>query len=161
MDTAITLPFADGAYEFDLGLAQINEIQDKCGAGIGAVYARLMKGRYVVGDRPVGNPLEAEYYLADIVETLRQGLIGGGKGQVDGQDVTVTAYRANQLIDRYVLAPGRPIEESWMVAAAVMGARMIGFDPPEKESAPKQAKKKAPRSGRAGSITPEPSSTAQ
>lgn len=90
-ETAITLAFGNGEYAFRLGLAQIAEIQNRTGAGIGAVYARLLKGRYILGNGDsYGNPGEAEFFLADIIETIRQGLIGGGSGVADGLPITVT-----------------------------------------------------------------------
>jgi hypothetical protein len=158
MNTAIDLAFADGTYTFDLGLAQINEIQSKCGAGIGAVYARVCKGRYFVSDMAIGNPAEADYRIEDLVAVIKQGLIGGAKGVVDGQEVPVTAFRANQLVENYVLAAGQPLKDAWTIAAAVLTARIEGYDPPKTDEKPKpESKKKASKSGRAGSTTQEPS----
>jgi hypothetical protein len=162
MSTAIDLAFADGVYTFDLGLAQINEIQAKCGAGIGAVYARVCKGRYLAAGLAIGNPMEAEYRIEDLIAVLKQGLIGGAKGIVDGQDVAVTAHRANELIENYVLASGKPLKDAWTLAAAVLMARIEGYDPPKDAPKPRsdESKKKAGRSGRAGSTIREPSPTA-
>jgi hypothetical protein len=159
--TAIDLAFADGVYTFDLGLAQINEIQSKCGAGIGAVYARVCKGRYLVSGLAIGNPEEASYRIEDLVAVIKQGLIGGGKGVVDGQDVVVTAFRANELVENYVLASGKPLKDAWTIAAAVLTARIEGYDPPRDAPKADEGKKKARKSGRAGSTTQEPSPTAR
>lgn len=162
MNTAITLAFADGDYDFDLGLAQISEIQDKVGLGIGAIYARLLKGRFFAEEKAIGNPLQGEYHIEDIVSTIRQGLIGGGKGIVDGKQVEVNAHRAGQLVERYVLAPGNPLKDAWALAAAILMARIEGYTPPEEtKPQPAEGKKKAGRGRRAGSTTPEPSPTAQ
>jgi hypothetical protein len=162
MSTAIDLAFADGIYTFDLGLAQINEIQSKCGAGIGAVYARVLKGRYFIAELAIGNPAEAEYRIEDLIAVIKQGLIGGGRGVVDGQDVVVTAFRANELVENYVLAAGKPLKEAWTIAAAVLTARIEGYDPPKKDAAKAdEGKKKAATKRRAGSTSQEPSPTAQ
>lgn len=126
MRTHIDLAFADGEYRFALGLAQIHEIQVKCKAGIGAVYARVLQGR--VADAPeIGHPLYAAYQVDDIFETIRQGLIGGGQGRVDGQDVTVTAMRANELVERY--AHPAPLADMWSLAAAILFAKIEGYAP--------------------------------
>jgi hypothetical protein len=160
VQTAIELAFADGSYTFDLGLAQINEIQNKCGAGIGQIYSRVLKGRYVMGDVAIGNPLEAEYRVEDLLNVIRQGLIGGGKSVVDGEELPVSAHRANQLIETYVATA--PLREAWTLAAAILTARIEGYTPPEgeKRKRPPAQKKRAGRRARAGSTTQAPSPTA-
>ena len=149
MQTHINLYFADGEYRFALGLAQIHELQTKCGAGIGAIYARVLAGR--VPDNPkIGHPMYAAYDQRDLTETVRQALIGGGEGMVDGQPVKVTALRANELVDRY-LHP-MPLARQWDLAAAILYAKIEGYQPAEEE-----AKKKAPRAkktAKGGSTTP-------
>lgn len=137
MQTHIDLAFADGEYRFALGLAQINELQNKCGAGIGAIYARVLQGR-VAADPTVGHAGYAAYRIEDLRETVRQGLIGGAQGIVDGQDVTVSAMRANQLLETY-LDP-MPIGEQWNLAAAILYAKIDGYAPAQEEA----DKKKAP-----------------
>jgi hypothetical protein len=136
VQTHIDLAFADGTYRFALGLAQINELQIKCNAGIGAIFARVLQGR-VTEDVSTGHPAYAAYYLTDLTETVRQGLIGGGSGIVDGQEVKVSSLRANALIDNYLLA--LPLMEQWDLAAAILHAKIIGYtgdadDAPEKKS---------------------------
>lgn len=139
MQTHIDLFFGDGTYRFALGLAQIHELQTKCKTGIGAIYARVIQGR-VEGDNSVGHPAYAAYHLDDLVETVRQGLIGGAWGMVDGQEVKVGPMRANELVERYALA--MPLGELWNVAAAVLFAKIEGHKPPDED------KKKAPRAKR-------------
>lgn len=128
MQTHIDLPFADGEYRFALGLAQIHELQTKCKAGVGAIYARVLQGR--IPDQPdVGHPLYAAYAIDDLYETIRQGLIGGGEGRVDGLAVPVTAARANELVERH--AHAMPLADAWKLAAAILFAKIEGFEPPE------------------------------
>lgn len=126
VQTHIDLAFADGEYRFALGLAQIAEIQRKCDAGIGAIYARVLQGR-VGADVTVAHSGYAAYRHEDLVETVRQGLIGGGQGVVDGQDVKVSSLRANELVERYLLA--LPLVEQWNLAAAVLFAKVEGYEP--------------------------------
>ena len=144
MQTHIDLPFADGVYRFALGLDQLHELQTKCRAGIGAIYARVLAGR--VPDQPeIGHPLYAAYQIDDLVETIRQGLIGGGEGLVDGQPVTVTPMRANDLVSRYgPNAPGVSLSDLWTTAAAILFAKIEGYSPPDgAEPSPIDDKKKA------------------
>lgn len=129
MANYIDLDFADGEYKFALPLAQIDELQRKCGAGIGAIFGRTIKGAHRSGDDIILAPGQAEFYAADIIETIRQGLIGGKQGTVDGQDVVVTPPIANRLITNYVL--NQPLSHAWELAVAILGAVIVGYTPPE------------------------------
>lgn len=132
MQTHIDLAFADGTYRFALGLAEIHELQTKCKVGIGGLYARVLQGR-VADDVTVGHPAYAAYHIDDLVETVRQGLIGGGQALVNGQEVKVGSLRANELVERYLLP--LPLMEQWNLAAAILHAKVDGYeDPAEKKS---------------------------
>lgn len=156
MQTHINLEFADGEYRFALGLAQINELQEKCGAGVGAIYARVLQGR-VAGDLGVGHPGYAAYRAEDLRETIRQGLVGGGEGMVDGSEVKVSALRANALVERYV--DQMPLKEQWDLAAAILFAKIEGYQPAEDDADKKKVT--STTSEPLGSTMPEPSPTAQ
>lgn len=144
MQTHIDLAFADGTYTFALGLAQIHELQTKCKIGIGGLYARVLQGR-LTEDVTIGHPAYAAYHLEDLVETVRQGLIGGGVGMADGKEVKVGALRANELVERYLLP--MPLTEQWELAAAILFAKIEGYTPPvvagedKKKAAPSRRKK--------------------
>lgn len=139
MSNTIDMEFGDGEYTFGLPLPQINELQNKCGPGpqgfIGAIFARVLTGAVSVTDELTGetkvylDPARAQFSIADIVETIRQGLIGGGKGVVNGEEIEVTPAIANRLINAYVL--DRPLKGSWEVAVGILGACIHGFDPPK------------------------------
>lgn len=157
--TEINLPFADGVYRFALGLQQIDEIQRACGGvnnggGIGAVYARVLAGRIPGAVQEPGHPAYAAYSQADLLEPVRQGLIGGGAGEVDGQPVKVTSIRAAELIERYFLP--LPMAEQWTLAAAILFAKIEGYEPAKVAVAAGAQKKTA-----AGSTTRGRSQTAQ
>lgn len=154
MKTEIELPFADGVYAFRLGLAQIDELQRKCDAGIGAIYARLLKGRYInpVDGGTFGAANEATYRMADVHETIRQALIGGARGTVNEQPVQVTAHRATELVTAYV-APAAPLAEGWTLASRIMSALIDGYEDPT-------AKKKDLKGETASSTTPRRSRSA-
>jgi len=140
MQTEIDLPFADGRYLFKLPIRRIVEIEEKAGP-IDLVKHRLLHGGWSIHD---------------VVETIRQGLIGGGKGEVNGIAVEVTALRANSLIENYV--DGHAIAEHHLTAKAIIAALYVGYAPAQ------EAKKKAPvkprqkrSTGASSSTTSEPS----
>lgn len=137
--TALELKFADGDYLFDLKLPQLAELQRIRDAGIFKIYGRVLKGRYMLGDNPVAVPEDGEVYAEDLIETIRLGLIGGGKGMVNGQEVSVPALRARSLVETY--CHPAPLREIWAIAAAILAARIEGFTPPA-------GKKKAQRRGK-------------
>lgn len=148
MQTFIDLPFANGTYRFRLTLPGIVEIQRATGAGIGAVFARLIRGRYRQRGSEehdtFGLPNEGEFHKDDLLETIRQGLIGGGMGWVDGVEVPVSPLKANELLLTYCF-PARPINEAWTLATAILTVAMTGYEPPD-------AKKKSPTKP---SVTPK------
>jgi hypothetical protein len=132
----IDLDFADGSYTFALPLARIAELERKCGAqgesvGIGKIFSRVLKGCIQTGGEVVMLPTQGEFFAIDLIETIRQGLIGGARGVVDGADIKVTPQLAERLITGYVL--DRPLQESWSMAASILGACIIGYDPPKKD----------------------------
>lgn len=134
MANSIELDFADGAYLFALPLERIDELQRKTGSGIGGLFARVVKGANRIGDDVVLAPGSAEFYALDLIETIRQGLIGGGRGVVDGKELTVTPVLAQRLVANYVL--NRPLAEAWELAVSILGAVIVGYD---------DGKKKAPQ----------------
>lgn len=158
MQTWVDLKFADGAYTFKLGMAQIVEIEQKCGSGIGAIYARTIKGRYGYQDGEI-YPEQAEYKFAELLEVVRQGLIGGNAGIVDGKPVTVSSVRAGDLIERYVVGASdqrMAMTQVWSLAFAILAALIEGYTPPKKgEPAPSRPTRRKKSTG------PESSPTAQ
>lgn len=132
MQTWVDLPFADGVYTFKLGLGQIAEIEKKQDAGLGRIFARTMAGRYSY-DVDAILPAEADYRFGDLVEVIRQGLIGGNHGLVNEADVPVSAARADQLIRNYLTNAAderMPVKAVWALAATVLGSLIEGYSPP-------------------------------
>lgn len=106
----ITAPWGDGEHLFKLTVAGLLELEEKTKSPFAVVFGRATAGGYSV---------------ADISETLRLGLIGGGKSPIE----------AKKLVDRYLL----PLSESAPVARLVLMGVMFGFEasPPGKaEAAP-------------------------
>ncbi len=123
MQNHVTLEWADGSYDFKLPWAACSDIEQKSNAGIQVIYERMMAG---------------QAHLADVSEIIRQGLLGGSGGEVDGQTVECKPVVVNRLIERYVTGPDRrPFAENWAVAQVVLHGFMHGYEPSE------GAKKKA------------------
>lgn len=99
-DARVTVAWGDSpAMTFRLAIAQIFELEEKCGIGIAALHRRVQSG---------------DWYARDLVETIRLGLIGGGT-------LPVPALR---LVARYVEA--RPLLESVPVAEVILMSALIG-----------------------------------
>lgn len=107
----IELAWGDGDHVFNIAkLGQVFELEDKCGCGVVEVLNRLREGRWKV---------------VDIRETIRIGLIGGGKSAAD----------ALLLVKRYV--DEAPWAENVLTAQMVLMAAIVGVqgDNPKKEEA--------------------------
>jgi hypothetical protein len=112
-DRTVTLAWGDGDHAFNLKLqSQIEELEDKCGCGIAEIFNRLREGRWK---------------LADVRESIRIGLIGGGK----------TPVQALALVKRYI--DERPLAESVLAAQMTLMATIVGAPsqpPAEPEAKP-------------------------
>jgi len=129
MQQSIPLPFGDGEYQFRLSWAGASEIERKSNATILVIFDRVMNG---------------QASLSDIVETIRQGLIGGEGGVVDASPVDTPPHVVNSLLERYVTGPERePLADSLSITRAVLSAFVVGYAPAQKKS------------GDAGEETPE------
>jgi hypothetical protein len=91
--------WADGTHRFALTIRQLEELDDKTGVGPLAMLTRLLDGGW---------------RLADVRETIRLGLIGGGLKPVD----------ALVLVRRYV--DEAPLEQSAPLAASILMAALRG-----------------------------------
>lgn len=81
--------FGDGDKSFALTPDMIGELERKTGAGIGAIYQRFLTG---------------QFHFADIMETIRLGLIGAGTTPADAQALVDTYGRPTPIIEAYQLA---------------------------------------------------------
>lgn len=131
----VEFDWADGRHAFRLGIGELEELQEKTGAGPYELLRRLHSGAWRV---------------AEVRETLRLGLIGGG----------MAADAARRLVDRYA-GPGQLLD-AVVPALVVLNAALAGAPdepvggPVGNAGAAKEAE--APPSPTAGS--PSPPSTA-
>jgi hypothetical protein len=110
------IAWAGGEDLFCLAKAgQIFDLEDKCGAGISTVMARLESG---------------SWHFNDIRETIRLGLIGGG----------ATPERAMTAVKNHV-DPPNPLAHSVLVAYEIVKAALFGVpDDPVGKAMPAEAK---------------------
>lgn len=109
-DASIALKWADGDHVFRLPIGQLRELQEKTGIGPNELLSRLASGTWRIDD---------------IRETIRLGLIGGGKPPIS----------ALALCERYVDA--RPWLENAPYARSILLAALVGVpdDPAGKAEA--------------------------
>lgn len=94
-----TAYFGDSVKTFTLTDSVITELQHKTDLGIGALFLRITA---------------SQFRVADIVEIIRLGLIGGGTSPTDAQ----------RLVDAY--AKDRPFDETFPLALDILDARWSG-----------------------------------
>jgi hypothetical protein len=111
----VTFPWGDGDHEFGLGIGELEELQEKTGAGPEDLLARLTIPSAEQGGIKAGIELGLIRPGArDLSEIHRLGLIGAGS---DG-------LKALALVKRHV--EGRPRSESYLSARAILCAAVMG-----------------------------------
>lgn len=105
--------FGDGKHDFQLKIAQLEELQEKTDAGPEELLERVMSGRWRV---------------ADIREPLRLGLIGNG----------MDAIPALLMVERYA-GPGRLAQHKILVTG-ILGAAVYGA--PDEDAPPEKPKRR-------------------
>lgn len=127
-DASLEFDWADGTYKFRLGLGEIRELQEKTKVGPRRLWMRIRSG---------------EWFVDDLREAIRLGLIGGGMEPVN----------ATKLVRRYVDA--RPLAESVEPSMKILTAMLVGVpdDPVGKTQAAEDANKTNTN------VSPSPQST--
>lgn len=138
-ERSLELEWADGVYTFALFLAQMGQIEARCGAPFGDVMSRTLKGLYADGSGLVvgSSVTDAAFGAKDIPAIIHQALVGGGQAIVDGETKRISPLDATRLVDTYV--NDRPLKENWHLAGAILLALVEGFTPPKKEQPPEEA----------------------
>jgi hypothetical protein len=99
--TLVRAPFAGRTRQFQLRLGEIEALEQACGAGIGEIAFRLQAHTFKA---------------ADVWETIRLGLEGGGASEAEATTVLMR-YRA------------APIADYIGLAARILGAALNGVEP--------------------------------
>lgn len=101
----VRIAWGDGEHDFNVALIKCAlELEEKCNAGLAEICSRLY-GKSLA---------EQRWRINDVRETLRIGLIGGGK----------TPVEALRLVQRY--CDDRPFAESVPAALTVVLAAIVG-----------------------------------
>lgn len=104
--TTIRRRFAGRDRIFRLRLGEIEQLEAACGSGVGGVFVRLAT---------------LQHKVADIRETIRLALIGGG----------LVPSQADQLVEDYV--DGAPLVENQQLAVDILEALHNGVKDAEKD----------------------------
>lgn len=131
VQTWVDLPCFDGVYHYDVSYDAILEIEEKCKDGIGAIARRTFAGAIGYKEDEVF-PHLAEYRFTELWHIIKQALLAGGKGWVDGKEVKVDTWRADTLMARYIASKGDDrmiLTEVWRLALSIIGARRDGISP--------------------------------
>lgn len=93
--------YGDGEKTFALSPELVTELERKTGRGIGGLSRAMFRG---------------DFHLAEITETIRLALIGGGTPPDDAAAI-VTTYTA-----------ATPIMQSYALAVEILNTRMMGTE---------------------------------
>lgn len=128
----VVLEWANGDYLFALKGQQIEALEAECmnpetgrrGIGIGAIWSRVMSG---------------DWFMSDITNIIRLGLIGGGLGAVEAKRLVEHYVDGNPLshMNPNVVSPNCPLA----VARAVLAAAFVGI-----EESPRSEEQQTPES---------------
>lgn len=165
----IEIDLPRGSFLCRLGAVQIARIQEVRGVkvtypdqGIALVPKRIgtIVREHLAG---VGGALPVltvdsyfgDYDPQDSREVIVQGLIGGGRGLVDGEVIDVSEAYARRMVIEEV--DDLPLDERWRIATTILVACTQGFTPPVDEDAPPGNVDAGP--GTSSSTSPTPPET--
>jgi hypothetical protein len=131
----VTLEWADGEYLFALRSGEIEELEsishnpetDKKGIGVGAVWMRLMGGGW---------------YVSDIFNVIRLGLIGGGLDEVKAKRL-VDFYAKNKPLSDVQYTSRSTPTNPLTVAQAILAAAIVGVN--EEDTEPDSGEPQTPQ----------------
>jgi len=133
----VTIFWGDGENKFNIApIGHILELEEKCRCGVREILTRIASDRW---------------YANDLRETLRLGLIGGGKDP----------EAAHKMVERYF--DDRPMLESAKPAFAILAAALVGVpgdDVGKKPAADQTPEKEAEVSSETTAASSGPQSTA-
>ena len=110
--TKLVARFAGRDRIFCLRIGEIEQLETLCNAGVGAIYSRLAT---------------LQFRFADIRETIRLGLIGGGMIESEAE------YWVGSMID------DKPLKSYIPLAIDILAALLEGFADAQKEAAAEDA----------------------
>lgn len=144
METALTTKFGDGTYRFWLPMPRVIAAEREISGSILALFYDIAEalGESVGGTIVLAGSTDAR--LKSCHAVIRNALVGGNEGQVDGEIIAVGDTLARELVETYCY-PARPAMHDIALAWEILRAAVYGIDA--------TAQKK--RTG-AGAQTPDP-----
>ena len=143
METRVTLPFADGTYEFWLPMPRViaaeREMARRDADGVSqprsilAVFSDI--GSYIgdaMGEVVLAGPSPAR--LTEAHAIIRNALIGGNMARVGGQEIAVPDFLAIELVETYCY-PARPAMHDFGLAWHILRAAIYGIEGSKKNDA--------------------------
>lgn len=101
-DGSVVLQWGDDEVTFRIGMGQWRHVQEKCDAGPGEIYRRLIvvataleKGITLGQAAAMG--MIGEWRIDDVREVIAQGLIGGGRSDLEAR--ALVALRVDRDVD--------------------------------------------------------------
>jgi hypothetical protein len=142
--TSVRLFFANGAYDFALPGAAIEEIERERNIGLGAIYARTLAGSYPDAEDkgPAGMvgshyPESAQFFYQDLLHVIHKALLHGGGGEALGNKITMTPSIADRLMRDYIINTGdrrMAMMQIWKLGRSILYVLAEGYTPPKKRS---------------------------
>ena len=127
--TYIERRFGAGTYLLWLDLPRAAAIERAADCGLMKVAGDVFTGR-IHGADGGGAMTHGIVSPRILIEVVRQALIGGGRGMVDGEVVKVDPQEAASLLEFYG-PPSRPVSELWDIATIILYAAVQGVEPPD------------------------------
>lgn len=131
MDTALTTDFADGTYRFWLPMSRVVAAEREMSR---EGYERsILALFYDIGEalgQSVGQSVLAGSMAARLSEcqaVIRNALIGGDDGLVNGENIAVSDTMARSLVDTYCY-PARPAMHDIALAWEILRVAIYGID---------------------------------
>lgn len=141
---AIDLSWGDGEHRFRLPIAQLQELEEKCGAGTFEIFYRLSPKKDVFGQISAA----PSWRVVDLFHTLRLGLIGGG----------MAAHEAMKFVQHYF--DEWPLNETAVICGSILDEALSGHEA-EPVGKAEAAEAVTPESTSAASTKTAPASTAR
>lgn len=131
METALTADFADGSYRFWLPMSRVVAAEREMGRDgiprslLGLFYDIGEGLGTALGEHVLAGSIPAR--LSECQTVIRNALIGGNEGMVDGEQIAIGDTLAKELVDTYCY-PARPAMHDVALAWQILRAAIYGID---------------------------------
>lgn len=142
MDTGLTEVFGDGSYRLWLPMPRVVAIERETQTSILALFYNLGEHLGIsMGETVLAGPSPAT--LRECQSVIRNALIGGNDGSVNGEAIAVGDSLGKELVDTYCY-PARPAMHDVALAWRILKAAIYGVQLPESSKKKAEAETPAP-----------------